>query len=146
MAKSLAVKNLLATTECGVNFQLLAVIYWSSPMGNSLLQSTITSYGQFQQRRQIHPINWSHPPPSWAVPPERLVHSINRCSSATAGIRPCNLATFSMRGNHLTYATTQYSSSLSSVSPVSSVSTFASEVRCVCPAPLKLCYVVFPLT
>ena len=23
---------------------------------------------------------------TWAVPPERLVHSINRCSSATAGI------------------------------------------------------------
>ena len=23
------------TTECGVNYQLLAVIYWSSPMGNS---------------------------------------------------------------------------------------------------------------
>ena len=23
------------TTECGVNYQLLSVIYWSSPMGNS---------------------------------------------------------------------------------------------------------------
>ena len=23
------------TTECGFNYQLLAVIYWSSPMGNS---------------------------------------------------------------------------------------------------------------
>ena len=23
------------TTECGVNYQVLAVIYWSSPMGNS---------------------------------------------------------------------------------------------------------------
>ena len=34
------------TTECGVNYQLLAVIYRSSPMGNSLLQSTTTSYGQ----------------------------------------------------------------------------------------------------
>ena len=27
----------------------------------------------------VDPINWSHPPPSWAVPPERLVHSINQC-------------------------------------------------------------------
>ena len=27
------------------------------------------------------PIDWSHPPPSWAVPPERLVHSINHCTS-----------------------------------------------------------------
>ena len=42
----------------------------------------------------VDPINWSHPPPSWAVPPERLVHSINRCSSATAGIRSCNFSAF----------------------------------------------------
>ena len=32
-----------------------------------------------------------HPPPSWAVPPERLVNRINRCSSATGGIGSCNL-------------------------------------------------------
>ena len=37
------------------------------------------------------PIDWSHPSQSWAVPSERLVHSINRCSSSTSGIRPCNL-------------------------------------------------------
>ena len=41
--------------------------------------------------REVDTIAWSHPPPSWAVPPERLVHSINLCSSATAGIRSCNL-------------------------------------------------------
>ena len=52
-------------------------------------------------------IDWSHPQPSCAVLPERLLHCINRCSSATAGIRSCNLATFSMRGNHLAYASTQ---------------------------------------
>ena len=39
----------------------------------------------------VDPIDWSHLPPLWAVPSERLVHSINRCSSATAGIRSCNL-------------------------------------------------------
>ena len=55
----------------------------------------------------VDPIDWSHPPPSWAVPPERLVHSINQCSTATAGIRSCNIATFSMRGNHLSYAVTR---------------------------------------
>ena len=55
----------------------------------------------------VDPIDWSHPSPSWAVPPEQVVHSINQCSSATAGIRSCNLATFSMRGNHLAYAATQ---------------------------------------
>ena len=42
----------------------------------------------------VDPIDWSHPPPSWAVPPERLVHSINQCNR-------------SMRGNHLAYAATQ---------------------------------------
>ena len=47
------------------------------------------------------------PPPSWVVSTERLVHSINRCSPATAGIRSCNFATFSMRGYHLAYAATQ---------------------------------------
>ena len=39
--------------------------------------------------------------------PELLVHSINRFSSATTGIRSCNLATISMRGNHLAYPATQ---------------------------------------
>ena len=47
-------------------------------------------------------IIWSHPPPSWTVPPERLVHSINQCN--LSGNRTCN---GSMRGNHLAYAATQ---------------------------------------
>ena len=51
----------------------------------------------------VDPINWSHPPPSWAVPPERLVHSINQCNFS--GNRTCNR---SMRGNHLAYAATQH--------------------------------------
>ena len=26
----------------------------------------------------VHPIDWSHPPPSWAVPPEfNVLHSVN---------------------------------------------------------------------
>ena len=39
----------------------------------------------------VDPIDWLHHPPSWAVPPQRLVLSINRCSSETAVIRSCNL-------------------------------------------------------
>ena len=27
----------------------------------------------------VDPIDWSHPPPSWAVPPERHLNSINQC-------------------------------------------------------------------
>ena len=41
----------------------------------------------------VDPINWSHPPPSWAAPPECLVHSINQCNC-------------SVRGNHLAYVAT----------------------------------------
>ena len=47
-------------------------------------------------------IDWSHPPPSWAVPPERIMHIINQCN--LSGNRTCNR---SMRGNHLAYAATQ---------------------------------------
>ena len=50
----------------------------------------------------VDPIDWSHPAPSWAVPPERLVHSINQCN--ISGTRTCNR---SMQGNHLAYAATQ---------------------------------------
>ena len=49
----------------------------------------------------VDPIDWSHSPPLWAVPPERLVHSINQCN--LSGNRTCNR---SMRGNHLAYAAT----------------------------------------
>ena len=48
------------------------------------------------------PIDWSHPQPSWAVPSESLVHSINQCN--LSGNRTCYR---SMRGNHLAYAATQ---------------------------------------
>ena len=47
------------------------------------------------------PIDCSHPPPSWVVPLERHVHSINQCN--ISGTRTCNR---SMRGNHLAYAAT----------------------------------------
>ena len=50
----------------------------------------------------VDPIDWSHPPPSWTVPPERHVHSINKCN--LSGTRTCNR---SMRDNHLAYAATQ---------------------------------------
>ena len=50
----------------------------------------------------VDPIDWSQPPPSWAVPPERQVHSINQ--SNLSGTRTCNRG---MRGNHLAYAATQ---------------------------------------
>ena len=30
--------------------------------------------------KTVDPIDWLYPPPSGAVPPERLVHSINQCN------------------------------------------------------------------
>ena len=50
----------------------------------------------------VDPIDWSHSPPSWAVPRERLVHSINQCN--LSGNRTCNRST---RDNHLANAAVQ---------------------------------------
>ena len=49
----------------------------------------------------VDPIDWSHPPPSWAVPPEHLMHSINQCNLTGNRMSNC-----SMRGNHLADADT----------------------------------------
>ena len=48
--------------------------------------------------KMVDPIDWSHPPPSWAVPPERHMHSINQCN--LSGTRTWNR---SIRGIHLAY-------------------------------------------
>ena len=89
------------TTECVVNYQLLAVMYRSSPMGELVV---VVNRNQLRTMASetVDPIDWSHPPPSWAVPSERHVHSINQCN--LSGTRTCNR---SMRGNHLAYAATQ---------------------------------------
>ena len=50
----------------------------------------------------VDPIDWSHHPPSWTVPPQRLEHRINQCN--LSGTRTCNC---SLRGNHLVYVATQ---------------------------------------
>ena len=36
----------------------------------------------------VDPIDWSYSPPSWAVPPERLVHSINQCTQRDSNVQP----------------------------------------------------------
>ena len=84
-----------------VNCQLLAVCteaaYWGTPIVavNSIQLRTMAS-------ETVDPIDWSHLPPSWAVPHERLVHSINQCNLSRNRTR-----NRSMRGNHLAYAPTQ---------------------------------------
>ena len=50
----------------------------------------------------VDPIDWSHPPPAWAVRSESPMHSVNQCN--LSGTRTCNR---SMRENHLANAATQ---------------------------------------
>ena len=84
------------TTECGVNYQLLAVIYWSSQLGTpGWSRPELATVNGVRHSRY----NWLGAPPtlmgstSWA-----LVHSINRCGFSSTGYRSCNL---SMRGTTL---------------------------------------------
>ena len=85
MARSLPVENLLPQK----------VGQLSTTCSNALKQPTgelLVAVNHNQLRtmasESIDPINWSHPPPSWAVPPERLVHSINQCTSAESNVQP----------------------------------------------------------
>ena len=90
------------TTECGVNYQLPAGMLLKQPNWELLVAVDHNLLGTMASET-VDPIDWSHPPPSWAVPPERRVHSINRCSLSSTGNRSCN---FIMRGNHLAHAAT----------------------------------------
>ena len=105
MAKSLPVENLLPQNVGSIKKHKLAVItekaQWGTPSCSR--PQPATDNGVRDGRS-----NWLVAPPTLiAVLPKLLVHSINRCSSVTVGIRTCNLATFGMRGNHLAYAATQ---------------------------------------
>ena len=55
------------TTECGVNYKLLAVILLKQPNGGLLVA---VDHNQLRTMASdtVDPIDWSHPPPSWAVP------------------------------------------------------------------------------
>ena len=86
------------TTECGVNYRLLCSNVLKQPNGE-LLVAVNHNQLRTMASEAVDPIVWTHPPPSWAVPPERHVQSINQCN--ISGTRTCNR---SMRGNHLAYA------------------------------------------
>ena len=99
MARSLPVENLLPQ-NVQVNYQLLAVIYWSSPM-EELPVAVDRNQLRTMASETEDPIDWSHPPPSGAVLPERLVHSINRCSLRSTeidlGTSACGATSLPMR-------------------------------------------------
>ena len=83
------------TTEYGVNYKLLAVIYWSSPMEELLVVVDHNRLRKMASETE-YPIDWSHSPPSRAVPPEHLVHSTNRYSLQLSA---CEATTLRMRPN-----------------------------------------------
>ena len=99
MARSLPVENLLPQNVWSIiNYLKLSTeaAQWGTP---SCSQPQPAMDNGVREGRS----NWLvAPPPSWAVHPERLVHSINQCN--LSGDRTCNR---SMRGNHLAYAATQ---------------------------------------
>ena len=80
-------------TECGVNYQLLAesteAAQWELMVPvNHNQQRTMVS-------ETVYPIDWSHSPPSWAVPPERLVHIV--LISATSAFEATTLPMWPLR-------------------------------------------------
>ena len=80
MARSLPLENLYYHRMRG-QLSTTCSNYWSSPIWNSKLQSTTNSYGQCSQILHVDPIDWSHPPPSWAVQPElNVLHGVNAAS------------------------------------------------------------------
>ena len=101
MARSLTVENILPQNVGSITNHCSNLL----KQQNGELQVAV-DHNQLRTMASetVDPIDWSHTSPSWAVPPERLLHSINRCSLSSTGIRSCN---FSMRGNHLAYAATK---------------------------------------
>ena len=75
------------TTECGVQLSTTSSNVLKQPNGELLVA---VNHNQLRRMASetVNPIDWSHPPPSWAVPPERHVHSINQCNFS--GTRTCN--------------------------------------------------------
>ena len=64
------------TTECGFKYRSNVL---KQPNGERL---DAVNHNQLRTMASetVDPINWPHLAPSWAVPPERHVHSINQCN------------------------------------------------------------------
>ena len=99
MARSFPVENLLPQNVVQLSTTCSNVL--KQPNGELLVA---VNHNQLQTKASetVDIIDWLHPPPSWAVPPECLVPSINQCNLSRN--QTCNC---SMRGNHLARAATQ---------------------------------------
>ena len=62
------------TTECRENYLPLAAAEWG------LLVAVDHNQLRTMATGTVDPIDWWHPPPSWAYPLSTFVHSINQCS------------------------------------------------------------------
>ena len=84
------------STECGFNYLLLEVIFRSSIMRSSQLQSTTTSYEQWRQRQQIQ-LTGRTPPPYTGQYPLSSTYCTVQCGlqitrfAALSEPRTCNL-------------------------------------------------------
>ena len=62
---------------------------WRERLGNGFYGELLVAVDHNQLRTMAqetgYPIGSSHPTPSWALPNERLVHIINRCSLSSTG-------------------------------------------------------------
>ena len=83
MARSLPVENLLPQNVGSIINNLQ---YLKQPNGE-LLVTVNHNQLRTMASETVDPIDWSHPPPSWAVPPERLVHSINQCTQLDSNMQ-----------------------------------------------------------
>ena len=101
MARSLQVGNLLQL-NVGSIISTIACRNLLKQTNGELLVAVDHNQLRTMASETVYLIDWSYPPPSWAAPPERLVHIINKCS--LSGNRPCNR---SMRCHHIAYAATQ---------------------------------------
>ena len=99
MARSLPVENLLPQNVGQLSTTCRNVL--KRPNGELLVAGNHNQL-RTMASETVDPIDWSHPPLSLAVPPERHVHGINQCNLSWT--RTCNR---SMQGNHLAYAATQ---------------------------------------
>ena len=83
MARSLPVENLLPQNVGSIINSCSNLL--KQPNGK-LLVAVDHNQLRSMPSETVDPIDWSHLPRSWGVPPERLLHSINRCILSTTGL------------------------------------------------------------
>ena len=84
MARSLPVENLVPQNVGSI----INYLQCTEAANGELLVAINHNQLRIMASEMVDPINWSHPPPSWVVPPEHLVHSINQCTQLDSNVQP----------------------------------------------------------